>query len=44
MLDSDTIFLNHGSFGACAKPVFEDLLKWQKELEREPVLFLWSTR
>ena len=43
MLDSDTIFLNHGSFGACAKPVFQDLLKWQKELEREPVLFLDET-
>ncbi len=32
-------FLNHGSFGACPKPVFEDWQKWQMELEREPVQF-----
>ena len=39
MLDSDTTFLNHGSFGACVKPVYEDLLKWQKIMEKEPVKF-----
>ncbi len=43
MLDSNTVFLNHGSFGACAKPVFKDLLKWQELLEKEPVLFLEET-
>ena len=43
MLDSDTIFLNHGSFGACAKPVYEDLLKWQKIMEKEPVKFFEDT-
>lgn len=32
-------FLNHGSFGACPKPVFEDWQRWQLELEREPVQF-----
>ena len=43
MLDPKIIYLNHGSFGACAKPVFENLLKWQKELETEPVKFFEET-
>ncbi len=40
LLDPDTIFLNHGSFGACPKPVFEQYQRWQLELERNPVAFL----
>ena len=39
LLDPETIFLNHGSFGACAKPVYENLLEWQKKMEEEPVKF-----
>jgi isopenicillin-N epimerase len=39
-LDPDIIYLNHGSFGACPKPVFEDYQKWQLELEKEPVQFI----
>ena len=39
MLDPETIFLNHGSFGACAKPIYENLLQWQQKLEQEPVKF-----
>ena len=39
MLDPETIFLNHGSFGACAKPIYENLLYWQQKLEQEPVKF-----
>lgn len=40
LLDPDVIFLNHGSFGACPKPVFETYQRWQLELERQPVAFL----
>ena len=39
MLDPDIIFLNHGSFGACAKPVYENLLEWQTKMEQESVRF-----
>jgi isopenicillin-N epimerase len=40
LLDPDITFLNHGSFGACPRAVFERYQEWQLELEREPVLFL----
>jgi isopenicillin-N epimerase len=40
LLDPDTAFLSHGSFGACPRPVFERYQAWQRELEREPVDFL----
>ena len=40
LLRPDVIFLNHGSFGACPRPVFETYQAWQLELEREPVEFL----
>ena len=46
ILDKDITFLNHGSFGACPRPVFEDYQNWQRELEKQPVEFLtkgiWS--
>lgn len=40
LLRDDVVFLNHGSFGACPRPVFETYQGWQLELERQPVAFL----
>jgi len=40
LLDPQVIFLNHGSFGATPKPVFEQYQTWQLELERQPVEFI----
>jgi len=40
LLDPKITFLNHGSFGACPKPVFDNYQYWQRELEREPVQFI----
>ena len=40
LLDPTIIFLNHGSFGACPKPVFQQYQNWQRKLEEQPVLFL----
>jgi isopenicillin-N epimerase len=40
LLDPEWTFLNHGSFGACPRPVFEAYQRFQLELERQPVQFL----
>jgi isopenicillin-N epimerase len=40
LLDKSVIFLNHGSFGACPRPVFETYQAWQRQLESQPVEFL----
>ncbi|MBK8989402.1 MAG: aminotransferase class V-fold PLP-dependent enzyme [Chloroflexi bacterium] len=40
LLDPDVIFLNHGSFGATPRPVFDVYQQWQRRLERQPVHFL----
>lgn len=39
-LDPSIAFLNHGSFGACPRPVLEAQQRWRDRLEAEPVLFL----
>src|SRR5512143_927889 len=40
LLDPDICFLNHGSFGATPREVFQEYQRWQRELERQPVEFL----
>ena len=40
LLDPDIVFLNHGSFGACPREVFDAQQRWQLEMERNPVEFL----
>ncbi len=42
LLDPEVVFLNHGSFGACPRPVFAAYQHWQLELERQPVAFMQS--
>jgi isopenicillin-N epimerase len=43
-LRRDIVFLNHGSFGACPRPVIAAYRKWQDELESEPVHFFGRRR
>src|SRR5437588_9292636 len=40
LLDPDVGFLNHGSFGACPRPVFDSYQAHQRDLEWEPIDFL----
>ena len=40
LLDPEVTFLNHGSFGACPREVLDELHRWQREMERNPVEFL----
>jgi isopenicillin-N epimerase len=40
LLDPSITYLNHGSFGATPRPVFEVYQRWQRELEMQPVEFL----
>lgn len=40
LLDPNITFLNHGSFGACPKPVFDIYQQWQRKLEERPIEFL----
>jgi isopenicillin-N epimerase len=40
LLRDDVVFLNHGSYGACPRPVFAAYQAWQRELESQPVEFM----
>lgn len=40
LLNPEITFLNHGSFGACPKPIFDEYQRFQLELENEPVYFI----
>lgn len=39
LLSEDVTFLNHGSYGACPRVVFEAYQEWQRVLESQPVAF-----
>lgn len=38
-LDEKTVFLNHGSFGACTRYVLEKQTQYRRQLEHQPVRF-----
>ena len=40
LLDPAITFLNHGSFGACPRPVLAAQTEWRAQLEQRPVDFL----
>jgi isopenicillin-N epimerase len=41
LLDPSVAFLNHGSFGATPKPVFDEYQRWRLNLNDSP-LNLWA--
>ncbi|MDQ7858521.1 MAG: aminotransferase class V-fold PLP-dependent enzyme [Armatimonadota bacterium] len=44
LLRRDVVFLNHGSFGACPRPVFDAYHRWQVAFEAEPIDFMKRAR
>ena len=40
LLNPEFTFLNHGSFGACPKPIFENYQSFQREMESDSVYFI----
>ncbi|WP_162126408.1 aminotransferase class V-fold PLP-dependent enzyme [Flavobacterium phycosphaerae] len=40
LLDTTITYLNHGSFGACPKPIFDAFQRFQLELETDPTDFI----
>ena len=41
LLDPSIAYLNHGSYGACPRPVFDAYQAYQRELETEPASLLY---
>ncbi|MEI7928699.1 MAG: aminotransferase class V-fold PLP-dependent enzyme, partial [Verrucomicrobiales bacterium] len=41
LLSGDSVFLNHGSFGACPKLILKAQSKLRELMETKPVQFLW---
>ena len=41
LIDSGVVFLNHGSFGGCPKPILKLQAELRREMEADPVQFLW---
>lgn len=41
LLAPDITFLNHGSFGACPKKILELQIEFRRQMEAEPIQFLW---
>jgi isopenicillin-N epimerase len=41
LLDPDVVYLTHGTYGACPRPVLDEYQRRQRELEANPLEFLW---
>tara|TARA_B110000014_G_scaffold216456_1_gene170573 strand:+ start:1847 stop:3025 length:1179 start_codon:yes stop_codon:yes gene_type:complete len=40
MIDPESVYLTHGTFGACLKVAFDSKMKWQHKIESDPFDFL----
>jgi len=40
MIDSESVYLTHGTFGACLKVAFDSKIEWQQKIESDPFDFL----
>jgi len=44
LLDDRIVFLNHGSFGALPRCVFDDQTQWRRRIEAEPIEIIGRQR
>ena len=40
ILDPQTVYLTHGTFGGCLKTAFDNKVKWHKKIESDPFDFI----